>query len=277
MAYFSKEKEYADQIWYWFLVGDENSIPAKIRRVLVIIQGLHHLLPAQKRCVQCEAPLSGAGTLITSGLFGVRPSVLTPHLCNSCENMIMNAEGGAELELSMLFADIRGSTSKAQRMLPVEYRKFIQRFYKASSEVLIQHGALVNRLVGDQIIGLFVPRLVGMDHAKTAIEAAFGILKATGHEEKDGPWAPTGIGVHTHAAYVGAVGSKEGVNEVAVLGDAANLTARLSSSAAKGEVLISEEAAQAAHIVYDLEKRRLKLNGIIEPVKVNVIKVGPQR
>ena len=206
----------------------------------------------------------------------VRPSALTLQLCNRCEEMILNAEGGVKLELSMLFAHLRGSSSKVQRMLPTEYRDFIQRFHQAASDVLIRCNALTNRLIGDQVIGLFVPRLVGPDHSKAAIAAAFELLKATGHEDKDGPWAPTGIGVHTREAYVGAVGLKDGVKEITVLGDAANLAVRLSSSAGKGEVLISEDAASAAHIVYDLEKRRLHLKGVIEPVKVGVVKVEPQ-
>ncbi len=273
-AYLPVEKEYADQIWHWFLVGDGTCLPDRIRHSWKMRRGLYHLLPAKRRCVQCGAPLSGAGALIAGRIIGVRQAALTQHLCNRCEKMILNSEGGAQLELSMLFADI--STHKPHRMLPAEYKNFTQRFYKAASDVLIDHGALVNRLVGNQVIGLFVPRLVGLNHSKAAIEAAFEILKATGHEDKEGPWAPTGIGVHTQVAYVGAVGLKDNVKEITVLGNAANLTARLSSSAAKGEVLISEEAAQAAKIVFDLKKRRLKLKGIIEPINVGVVKVDPQ-
>ena len=118
------------------------------------------------------------------------------------------------------------------------------------------------------------PRFAGANHSEVAIEAALEILRVTGHAVPQGPWAPVGVGVHTGMTYVGAVGSKDGVSEIAVLGTAANLTARLSSKAAKGEVLISEEAAALAKLTdRSLEKRRLKLKGINKPVTVRVMQV----
>lgn len=208
---------------------------------------------------------------------GVRPSILTPRLCNKCEENILQNEGGAEVELSLLFADIRGSTTMAEEKGPTEFKELIQRFYKTTSQVLIDHYALVNRLMGDQVIGMFVPRFSGDDHAKSAIETAKAILVATGHANAEGPWVPVGAGVHTGTAYVGAVGSKDGVKEIAVLGSTANLTARLSSKAAKGEVLISEEAAASAKLTgRSIEKRQLKLKGVSKPTTVRVIRVGPE-
>ena len=91
---------------------------------------------------------------------------------------------------------------------------------------------------------------------------------------KDGQWVPVGVGVHTGKAYVGAVGSGEGVNEIAVLGSAANLCARLSSHAAAGEILVSEETAEWAGLQDEgQERRELELKGISEKVPVRVIKV----
>jgi class 3 adenylate cyclase len=67
------------------------------------------------------------------------------------------------------------------------------------------------------------------------------------------------------------------VNEIAVLGNAANLTARLSSKAAKGEVLISKQTAVAAQLSDPaLERRRLKLKGLSKTVPVRVLTVKPQ-
>ncbi len=278
MADESKEKQIANQIWYWYLSGEREGFPENIRLMMSIERGLYGLLPGRPRCVQCNVPLAGVGTLIAGPILGLRPSAFTPLLCNGCEQMILKSEGGAEVELSLLFADIRGSTTLAEETPPAEYTKFIQRFYKAGSGVLINRYALVNRLAGDELIGLFVPRFAGHDHAKVAIQAGIDILKATGHADPDGPWAPVGIGVHTGRAYVGAVGSQDGVNEIAVLGNAANLTARLSSSAVKGEVLVSDEAAAAAEWTdAGTEKRELQLKGISKPVQVRVAQVGPRR
>jgi adenylate cyclase len=270
----SNEKRVADLIWYWYLIGDDADIPENIKRMLAIERAFYGLLPGKPRCVQCNVPLAGVGTLVAGPVLGLRPSSFTPRLCDGCERMVLKSEGGAEVELSLLFADIRGSTTLAEETPPAEYTKFIQRFYKAGSGVLIERNALVNRLAGDQVIGLFVPRFAGPKHARVAIQAAIDILKATGHADPGGPWAPVGVGVHTGRAYVGAVGAKDGANEIAVLGNAANLTARLSSSAAKGEVLISDEAASAANWNDGTEKRELQLNGISKPVSVRVARVG---
>ncbi len=270
------DKELADEMWYWYLIGKNKvGFPKSYQRMLNALQIFQGLLPGTPRCLQCNIPLGGVGALVAGPIIGLRPSVLTPRLCNGCEKQILKDEGGAEVELTMLFADIRGSTSMAEQKAAMEYKEFIQRFYKTTAQVLIEHNALVNRLAGDQVIGLFVPRFAGANHAAVAIEAASEILLATGHADPGGPWAPVGVGVHTDMTYVGAVGSKDGVNEIAVIGNAANLTARLSSKAAKGEVLISEEASTSAKLTdRTLEKRRLKLKGISKPVTVRVMQVS---
>ncbi|MCH8878213.1 MAG: adenylate/guanylate cyclase domain-containing protein [Chloroflexi bacterium] len=173
----------------------------------------------------------------------------------------------------MLFADVRGSTALAGERTISEYTTLIQKFYRVSSDILIRHDALVNRLMGDQVIGLFVPRLTGSNHAKRAVAAAIEILRATGHQEPDGPWIPVGVGVHSGEVYVGSVGSGDSVTEIAVLGDNANKAARLSSNAEPGELIVSEEAFASADLSGErLERRKLDLNGIREPVEVRVMR-----
>ncbi|MEP7356949.1 MAG: adenylate/guanylate cyclase domain-containing protein, partial [Anaerolineales bacterium] len=71
-----------------------------------------------------------------------------------------------------------------------------------------------------------------------------------------------GIGLHTGLAWVAAVGSKAGVNEIAVLGSEPNLAARLASQAGAGEILLSEAAAASAGLAGErLERRELTLKG----------------
>jgi adenylate cyclase len=269
-------KELSDEIWYWYLIGrNKVGFPKSFTRFLKTMKIVQGLLPGTPRCIQCNIPLGGVGTLVAGPILGLRPSILTPRLCNGCEKHILENDGGAEVELTLLFADIRGSTLMSEQKATLEYKDFIGRFYKTASQVLIEHNALVCRLMGDQVIGLFAPHFAGSNHTEVAIKSALGILHATGHAEPRGPWAPVGVGIHTGMAFVGAVGSKDGVREIAVLGNAANLTARLSSRAAQGEVLISEEAAASAKLAdRTLEKRRLKLKGISKPTTVRVIQVN---
>ena len=100
------------------------------------------------------------------------------------------------------------------------------------------------------------------------------LLRVTGHGQGREPWIPVGAGVHTGTAYVGAVGAAEGVSEIAVLGSAANMCARLSSKAAAGEILISEDSVKSGNLdVEGLETRLLELKGVSNPVSVRVIKL----
>jgi adenylate cyclase len=184
-------------------------------------------------------------------------------------------EGGAEIELSMLFADIRGSTSLAESLGMNEFTQLIQRFYKTATDIILQDQGMVNRLMGDQVIGLFVPRFSGVNHAQAAIEAAKDLLLATGHRDNHGPWVSVGVGVHTGPAYVGTVGHGESVNEIAVLGSAVNLAARLSSAARQGEVFVSQAALDCAdHSGGGMESQELALKGISQSVAVHIISLS---
>lgn len=208
--------------------------------------------------------------------FGIRPSRLNPHLCNQCEQFAEKYKGGAEIELSILFADVRGSTGLAEKMKPIEFSQLINRFYHAASKVLFDTGALVEKLIGDAVTGFYTPGFSGPNHARVAIEAASEILKVTGHNAPPDPWISVGIGVHTGIAYVGSVNADSGVTDIAVLGDTANTGARLASLAGGGEIYISEASARAAGLEESsVEIRRLDLKGRSEPVEVWVL--TPQR
>lgn len=270
------EKKLMDEVWYWYLTGeDRQALSKKYQLIEKFQRGLLRMLPGTPRCFDCKVPLSGLGSLAVKPL-GVRQSSFSPRLCNRCETYVRKHEAGAEVELSLLFADVRGSTGLAETHTPTKYRELIQRFYKVTTDELIGHNAMVNRLMGDQVIGLFVPRFAGNEHAKVAVQTALDILRATGHQDPSGPWIPVGVGVHTGLVYVGAVGTKEGVNEIAVLGNAANLAARLSSSAALGEVIVTEKTATDAELPKEAgERRELDLKGMSEPVPVRILKVSP--
>ena len=174
----------------------------------------------------------------------------------------------------MLFADVRGSTPLAESMSPMEFSKLISRFYSVANEVFVRSDALLNRLIGDQVIGLYVPGFAGANHRGKAIYAAQELLRETGHTRSEGPWLSIGVGVHTGVAFLGSVGSNENTTDIAVLGDPPNTAARLSSSAAMGEILISEEAYVPELNLEGLEKRQLALKGKSHPVNVYAMKVN---
>ena len=160
----------------------------------------------------------------------------------------------------------------AERIGPAEFSKLIDRFYKTTQDVLIDDGALIEKLVGDEVASIFVPGFAGPHYARKAVEAARKLLLVTGHGDSNGPWIPVGVGVHSGRAWVGAVGSASGVVEMTALGDAPNVTARLASSAGKGEVLVSEDAWNASQFAIPaVDERLLSLKGRKGPVRVKVL------
>lgn len=264
-----------DAGWYESLTGEwpEGYQPPKADLLFEsLLRGAAHLLPGAPRCLECQLPLGGLGYQAARPL-GLRPASYSPRICNMCEKMLRKHEGGAEVDLSLLFADVRGSTRLAEALGTFEFQRLIRRFYEVSTNLLIEHNGMVNRLMGDQVIGIFAPRYAGADHARVAIEAGRDLLRATGHEDDSGPWVPVGAGVHTGRTYVGAVGTADGVNEIAVLGKTANIAARLSSAAGPGELVVSEEAAvQAGSGQTELALAEMVLKGIERPVRVGVIR-----
>lgn len=253
-----------EEWWHGLLTGENPAFP--FRR----FRNLWKLIPQGPRCKFCNAPFHGIGAPLMH-LLGQYPSRLTPHLCTRCHNVASQHLGGAEVELTMLFADIRGSTSLAEKMSPSEFGQLISRFFAVASETIVQSQALLDRLVGDQVIGLYIPGFAGENHRQLAISAAKELLHATGHASVTGPWIPVGIGVHTGIAFVGSVGNAGGATDITVLGDAANTAARLSSSARTGEILVSEAAMISEIDSAKLETRLLELKGKSQPVKVFVL------
>lgn len=257
--------ETLEEEWYRMLTEGEP-----INRHLYHVYGL---LPSDPRCKLCGAPFRGAGGFLMH-LLGRDQSRYNPRFCEKCK--VFEHPGGAEVPLTMLFADVRGSTQLAERMSAREFSRLINRFYSVASHVLIQSDALVDRLMGDEAIGLYIPGFAGPLHPRKAIEAAQDVLRLTGHRDIQGPWIPVGVGVHTGPAYVGVVGDEGSTADFTALGDNVNITARLASEARAGEILISEAACLAADVnTEELDIRQLELKGKNEPVKVRVLRVAP--
>jgi adenylate cyclase len=220
-------------------------------------------LPADPRCQFCYYPFSGLGGMLVRSFFRLEPSKMNPHLCNVCERFADTHPGGAELEISLLFADIRGSTPLAATMNAYDFGQLINRFYQVTTNIVYEHGGMVEKLVGDEITAFFAPAFTeDNNYALAAVKAGQAILQATGHEEEGKPWVPVGVGIHTGEAYVGAVGEQGKNSDIAVLGDNVNIAARLTSQAKAGEIVISDATKRKAGLdMAGLEFRNLALKG----------------
>jgi len=234
-----------------------------------IFRPVFRALPAAPRCQICYIPFQGVGGFISRRLLDVKPSPMNPHMCNVCERFAEQYPGGVEMEVSILFADIRGSTPLAEQMPIAEYSFLIRRFFDAATKPLYACNALIEKFVGDGLTAFFVPAFSKPNHAQAAIDAGKGILRATGHGAGQTPWIPVGVAVNTGKAYIGSMKMEGGRTDIAILGDPVNTTARLCSQAAAGELLVSRNAQVASGLSFeDHELRTLSLKGKqrLEPV-----------
>jgi adenylate cyclase len=174
--------------------------------------------------------------------------------------------------LSVIFVDVRGSTALAEGISSARFSKTLNHFYAVASEVLVKTDAFIDKFVGDEAMGVYLPVFAGKNYAAQATKAAMDILSrpyAVNEEELS-----IDVGVHTGPAFFGTVMGATGVfSDFTALGDTVNVAARLVSAAAPGEALISDATLAAAGIeASGLEHRQIDLKGKSEPVNVRVFK-----
>ncbi len=224
-------------------------------------------LPSGPRCQLCQAPYGGIGGRIMRRV-GFGPSRKNPGICNACfEKAPM---GGVEMEIGVLFADVRGFTSMAETMAPVEVAELLNRFYESATAVLAR-SALIDKLVGDEVMALYLPLLLGEDWEELVLRDARDLLEAVGFGSAGEPWLRLGVGLDVGRAFVGNVGAGD-VKDFTALGDVVNTASRLQSSAEEGQIVISERlCARLPDGAAGDGTRTVALKGKSEPEAVRVI------
>jgi adenylate cyclase len=230
-------------------------------------------VPSEPHCKICAAPFSGPGGAVLRHV-GFGRWAGNPTICNFCiKDLQRMGVQGAEIPVSLLFADIRGSTGIGERLSPTGFRAFLDRFYRVASAAVLANDGIVDKFVGDEVIGLFFRGISGDRHAASAVAAGRELLTRVGRADATttGP-IPVGAGVHTGIAFVGSTASDDVVTDFTALGDTVNTTARLASGAAAGEMLISAEAAAATGSDWSgHERRSIEVRGRSQPVEVVVV------
>jgi adenylate cyclase len=234
-------------------------------RVRGFVRLMRHL-PGDPRCAICRAPYGGVGGRVMAR-FGFAPSRKNPRLCSRCfEKAPM---GGVEIDVGILFADVRGFTSLAERQTPDAVATLLNRFYATAVDVLCEH-AIIDKLVGDQVMALYLPGIFPGEPAQHMVTDARALLVASGYLEGR-PWVRLGVGLDFGSAFVGNVGSGD-VKDFTAIGDVVNTAARLQAAAASGEIVMSRRVhGRAGEHARDVETRELGLRGKSEPEIAMVI------
>jgi class 3 adenylate cyclase/DNA-binding NarL/FixJ family response regulator len=178
-----------------------------------------------------------------------------------------------EMDVTVLFSDIRGFSTIAERLEARDVATVIGRHLEAMAEVVAQHGGTIDKFQGDAVMAVFGAPEPSLDHAERALRCAIAMqarqreLNADGWDVVDLPEMGVGIGVNTGRVIAGTVGGG-GRLEYTVVGDAVNVASRLQNEASGGEIVATASTVSAApRVVCDsIGSRHVK--GREEPVEV---------
>ncbi len=227
-------------------------------RPMRVARHVWRAVPSAPRCKVCSSPFGGVGGAVVKRVGWAR-SRKNPNLCVRCCDQM--PPGGAEVDVAVLFADVRGSTALGEKIGAGEFAELLNRFYATATEVILRHDGLVDKLIGDEAMALFIPGVAGPDYRRRALSAARELLEAVGYGSPGGPWLQVGVGLNAGEAFVGNVGGA--VVDFTALGDAVNVAARLQGDAGPGELIVNAglledldaELPQARHRELDARGR----------------------
>lgn len=186
--------------------------------------------------------------------------------------------GGESQRITLLFADVRGFTTMAEKMKPRETVEVLNEFFSRMTNVIFEHDGTLDKYLGDGLMALFGAPLSLQNDAEAAVRAAVDMQRSLAELNKLSGRAPLtiGIGIHTGEAVVGFLGTERRMDYTA-LGDTVNVASRLTSQACPGQIVIS--AATHARLARELPCSALaamKLKGRAEPIDVyEVLWHGP--
>ena len=184
---------------------------------------------------------------------------------------------GERTTLSVLFADLRGSTQLAQKLKPDILVSFINDYLERMARTLYAHDGTLDKFVGDEVMALFGAPLPQPDHALRAVRV--GLAMVDEHEKLMAEWrergiepAAVGIGIATGEVTVGEFGSEQRT-DYTIIGHAANLGSRICGRAKAGEVLISQETYDLVKDSVEVEPMEaIQLKGVFNEVMIYSVK-----
>ena len=231
---------------------------------------------------QMHVPIPIRGPLsIPFQAVGITRSKMNPNICTICERSFsfVKKQRHITATVTLLFADIRGFTNLSERIDPLALATIVGTFQDHCAQAIWDHDGIVNKQMGDGLMAIFNFPISNARHTAAAIEAAIELQRrcASALENLSGHGLDTasgrlGVGVGVHAGQVELGEFSTFRSDFTAIGGAVNLTARLESQAAAGEILVSSDAAtQVPELVDGAAVREVTLKGFDHPVAVRVL------
>jgi class 3 adenylate cyclase len=182
------------------------------------------------------------------------------------------ALGGSVLEVTVLFADLRGFTTFSEAVDPPEIVRMLNRYHSAAVPCILDNGGTIVQFVGDALLALFNAPARQADHALRAVKAAMDMQAAVEAIARTEPgWPRLRVGANTGPALVGNIGS-ETLRGFNAMGDAVNVASRLQGLAEPGQVVIGAATlAQLGERASVQSLGELTVKGRQQPVTAYVV------
>ncbi len=234
--------------------------------------------PAFRFCPDCGTPTS-PDVLVPPPPPAPRPvDPLTRLLAQRGGTVVANPSQieGERKQVTVLFCDLVGSTSIAERLDPEEYHDLLEDYLEAVFPEIYRREGVVNQLAGDGLMALFGAPVAHEDAPWRAVRAALGMREALGPlaerlRAKHGIDLTLRIGINTGPVVVGPVGNDRKMDYSAI-GDTTNMASRLQSLAPVGGILISEATYRLVRGFFDVEQvGPLEVRGKTEPVTAYLV------
>jgi adenylate cyclase len=178
---------------------------------------------------------------------------------------------GTRSVATVLFTDIRGFTSFSESREPEQVVEALNDYFEIATRIIIDHGGIVDKFIGDAVMGVFGVPVVSENHAEQAVRASLVMQKQFKEQAKrtgNEILAKVGVGINTGPLVSGNLGSQVKM-EYTVIGDAVNTASRLNNLAASGETVVSKSTLDPIkHLVKFEEMEPQKVKGKSEPVQV---------
>ncbi|MBC7471628.1 MAG: AAA family ATPase [Ramlibacter sp.] len=182
---------------------------------------------------------------------------------------------GQRRHMTVLFADVSGSSELAERLEAEEFSELLEQFRRIAREVIPRHGGNIARLQGDGLLALFGHLEASEDDGRRAVEAALELHQAASRLSAGSGSGATQMQMHSgiHAGLVLVIAGDIERGRFDIVGEVPNTAARLCSLAATGEILVSEETLGPQAHFFKMEMlRRLPIRGRVAPL--NVLRVA---
>jgi class 3 adenylate cyclase len=249
-----------------FPVGHEDEL---LGALTVTVSPAEPLTPAGEKLITDLATQTGLGLrfqrMKERALFArALASFLPPEVAELVEASPSALSLREELEATILFSDIRGFSSLAERLPPRQVAEVVGRHLTAMVGVVTAHGGVLDKFAGDAVMAVFGAPRPAADHARRALACAAAMQRRQlalnqAAEDVDLPTSRIGIGINTGTVIAGTLGGP-GRLDYTVLGDAVNIAQRLQSEAAGGEILAAAVSVRQAGVdgAEPVGRRRLK-------------------